>query len=89
MKKLLKKTFNKAIDTEGHQNYSDEDLFNASLIFSHVLLDVMYKTYFEDINLTLKEKKLFAKNAGTDIRNLIELYTDKDMRKIAKKLINK
>lgn len=85
MKKLLEKTFKKAIYIDTHQNYSDKDLFNVTFIFSHVLLDVMYTV---NNKITGKQKMKFAKSCGEEIRELIYGYTDKDMKKIAKKLLN-
>jgi len=69
-----------------HEAYSDRDLFNATEIFQHVLLDVLYTENYPHTN---KEKMLeLAETTGLAIRELILSCTDKDMREIAKNLID-
>ena len=66
------------------QNYTDEDLLNATLIFSHFLLDAIWKT-----NQDMKQKKReeLADYTGKAIRELIKTATGKDMRKVTKEVL--
>jgi hypothetical protein len=66
-----------------YQGYTDEDLFNATEIFSHVLFDVVYS---ENMDLSHKAKLELAENTGKAIRELILASTGKDMHGIVKTL---
>ena len=61
--------------------YSDKDLENATIIFTHFLADVVWR---EGQKLT-KEKKLeLAELTGKAIHGLIIASTGKDMKEIVK-----
>jgi len=65
-------------------NYSDEDLFNATEIFMHVLMD---KLYSKNMDMPLGELEVLAEKAGSSLRKLILVNTGKDMHKVVEKLI--
>jgi len=68
---------------EEYQAYTDRDLFNSSLIFLHVLTDVMWRTNFD---LSKEKKELLAKTTGKALRELIKASTGKDIHEVAKSL---
>jgi hypothetical protein len=63
------------------QDYTEKDLFNATFIFSHILLDNIWRT-----NQDLKQRAVeeLAKSTGLAIRELIKSATDIDMHDVAK-----
>lgn len=68
---------------EEYHAYNDEDLANSTLIFSHFLMDCIYK---ENQHLS-KEKQLeLAETTGMAVRELIRSCTGKDMHELTKKL---
>lgn len=70
-------------NAEIHHEYSDEDLINATLVFSHFLMD---KIYSENQHLS-KEKQLeLAGTTGKAIRALIKASCGKDMHEIVSKI---
>jgi len=66
-----------------YQAYTDRDLFNASIIFLHVLTDVMWRTNFD---LSQEKKLSLAKTTCKALRELIKASTGKDMHDVAKSL---
>ena len=68
---------------EEYQAYTDRDLFNASIIFLHVLTDVMWRTNFD---LSQEKKLSLADTTGKAIRELIKASTGKDTYDVAKNL---
>ena len=64
------------------QDYTEEDLFNATLIFAHILLDNIWRTNQESRQSTREELATYTGNA---IRELIKSATDIDMHNVAKK----
>jgi len=66
-----------------HRGYSDLDLTNASLVFTHVLLDEIFTT-----NKGMSQPKLeeIAVLTGKAIRELILASTGKDMHEVVKNL---
>ena len=71
-------------EADNYHNYTEEDLFNATLIFSHFIMDV---SYTNNVNLLDKEKMDKAEKIGKAIRELIQEATGKDMHVIADKII--
>jgi hypothetical protein len=71
------------VNYETHNGYSEKDLENATIIFMHFLLDVMYT---ENKHLGEKPMLLLAETTGSAIRELIISSTGKDMHDIAKAL---
>ena len=63
------------------RDYTEEDLFNATLIFSHILLDNIWRTN-QDLKKEAREK--LAYSTGNTIKELIKIATDIDMRNVAK-----
>jgi hypothetical protein len=63
------------------QDYTEEDLFNATLIFSHILLDNIWRTNQESRQSTREELATYTGNA---IRELIGSVTYIDMHDVAK-----
>jgi len=68
---------------EEYQVYTDRDLFNATLIFSHFLIDVIWST---NLDLPQEKKLSLAETTGEAIRELIKSSTGKDMHDVAKSL---
>lgn len=86
MKKItqirVEKLANLCLETgETWHKYTDADLINATLIFSHFLMDVIFT---ENQDLTLKKQCDLATYTGKAIRELILASTGKDMHKIIK-----
>ena len=71
---------NICLEQREHQGYTDRDLLNASLIFSHFLLDVIWRT---NLDLPQEKKLSLAKTTGEAIRELIKASTGKDMHDVA------
>ena len=69
-------------EAEIHHGYSDYDLFNASLIFSHFLINVIYT---ENRHLSQEKQLELAETTGKAIRSLIQASTGKDTHEIVKK----
>ncbi len=68
-------------DHGNYNAYSDKDLENGTLIFSHFLMDVVYTS---NKNLTEEKMLELAETTGKAIRELILAATGKDMHEIAK-----
>ena len=68
---------------EEYQAYTDRDLFNSSLIFLHVLIDVIWST---SLHLPQEKKLLLAETTGEALRELIKASTGKDIHDVAKNL---
>jgi hypothetical protein len=66
-----------------HQKYTNYDLYNASLIFSHFLLDIIFT---ENQNLPKDKLEELATTTGEAIRELIRSSTGIDMHELVKKL---
>jgi len=84
MKKIqtqLDKLSNLCLEEDTYQKYSDDDLMNATLVFSHILLDIIYS---ESQHLSFTKQVKLAEKTGEAIRYLILSCTGKDMHKIAK-----
>lgn len=66
-----------------HNRYTDGDLMNATIIFSHILMD---RIYTENQHLPIDKMADMAITTGKAIRELIKVTTGKDMHIIAKNL---
>jgi len=66
-------------DADIHFNYPDKYLADATLVFTHFLMD---KLFTENQDLTLKGQMELAETTGKAIRELIKASTGKDMHKI-------
>jgi hypothetical protein len=69
-------------NAEQYHNYTDKDLENATLIFSHFFMDVIYTTNCHAI--TFEKQLEIAETTGKAIRELILSATGKDMHEIVK-----
>ena len=69
------------LEDDKPQEFTDRDLFNASFIFSHVLIDAIWHT---NKDLSQEKKEELAETAGKMIHELIRSTTDKDMHEITK-----
>lgn len=67
---------------EKFQDYTEKDLFNATIIFSHIFLDNIWRTN-QDLKQEVREE--LANYVGIALRELIKSSTDIDMHKVAKK----
>lgn len=65
-----------------HHEYSDKDLENAVLVFSHFLLDLTYTH-----NRDLPDDRMLdvAHTTGEAIRELVKVTTGKDMHELVKR----
>ena len=91
MKKLIKASLDHLAgwtleQPQEYQEYSDEDLLNATLIFSHVLIDKVFET---NQKLSQKELENLALTTGEAIRELIRSATGLDMHKVTKQVLKK
>ncbi len=68
-------------NAEVHHGYSDCDLLNAVLIFSHFLLDVFYT---ENQHISKKKEEDLAETIGRSIRELVRVSTGKDTHVLLK-----
>ena len=73
-------------NTEKYEGYNDEDLFNITFTFSHILLDIVWTT---NEQLSIDEKSELVETIGKAIRELILASTGKDLHIITKNLLNK
>lgn len=65
---------------EKFHEYTDDDLMNATLIFSHFLMD---KIFDKNKYASRSSHIEIASSAGRDLRNIIIKYAGKDMHEIA------
>jgi len=71
------------LNAENFHGYSDDDLLNATLIFSHFLMDVLFR---ENQHIDFNKQCDLATTTGKAIRELIKASTGKDMHKVAKNM---
>ncbi len=83
----LKRTADYLLTNDGYMEYNDEDLFNATYIFNHVLIDHIWTV--NNKNMTQEEMEELGTKAGTAVRNLIKEFTNKDMHDVASNLLKK
>ena len=69
------------LEKEGPHDYEDKDLINASIIFTHILLDHIWQT---NQDMTNEGREKVAETTGLAIRELIKASTGKDMHEIIK-----
>lgn len=69
------------LSSEKYHEYSDEDLVNASLIFTHIFMDHIYSS-----NQHLDPGSLMelAETSGKALRELIGVATGKDMHELVR-----
>ena len=70
-------------NAETYHNYDDTDLFNATEVFMHFLMD---KIYSENQKLPQEEMEKLATTVGKSVRELIKAATGKDMHEVVKKM---
>ena len=68
-------------NAEAYHQYDDKDLVNATAIFAHFLMDILYTT---NLDLPLNKKMELAETTGLAIRELILASTGKDMHQLVK-----
>ena len=94
MKKLTKKQFKTQVNklvticlerSDTYQVYDDEDLMNASLIFTHIFGDVLFT---ENQHLCFEDRCKVATLAGEAFREFIKVSIGKDMAEVARKTLN-
>lgn len=77
-----------ALDTlnvpQDPQNYTSEDLFNATLVFTHFFTDLSYQ-HMREKKITQEHAELLAEEFGKNVRQTILLATGIDMHLEAKK----
>lgn len=70
-------------ESERYHAYDDTDLLNATVIFSHFLMDKIYGVN-KGVNIELQKE--LATSTGQAIRELIKASTGIDMHTVAKEL---
>ncbi len=70
------------LDSPEYHGYEDFDLMNAVLVFSHFLMDSVYKN---NQHLSLTKQCELAETTGKAVRELILASTGKDTHKLFKK----
>lgn len=68
-------------NSDEYHNYSHLDLMNATMIFSHYLIDMIWKTNQE---MRQEKREELAKTVGEAIRELIISSTGVDMHEVVK-----
>ncbi len=68
------------LSEDTYQEYNDTDLMNATIVFSHILLDVIYAKNCD--KLSFEDMATLAETAGKAIRELVSMTTDKDLHDI-------
>ena len=68
-------------DGNDYHGYNDHDLVNATLIFSHFLMESVYQG---SQHLSFKDQCTLAAYSGKAVRELIIATTGKDMHKLIK-----
>lgn len=72
------------LETAGEKrDYNNNDLLNATLIFSDVLFNKVYELV-EIENIDSDTASVMAEKCGAEIRAIIKKYTNIDMHDIAK-----
>lgn len=85
MKKEINKLAIKVLENSGvYREYSDEDLADATLIFTEVFLAKIHD--YHKSKLTQKELEKIAEEAGKSLRQTILLFTGVDMHEAVKNL---
>lgn len=82
---MLERIFATVINANGPHNFTDRAFFDAMYLFTSVAGDVMFQLMQEegmdkDVRMDMAEK------FGAELRQLIKVYTGKDMHEIAEKL---
>jgi len=71
------------LENPEYQVYEDKDLINATTIFSHFLIDMIWTT---NQKLSQSKREKLAETTGKEIRKLILKATGKDTHKMIKNL---
>jgi hypothetical protein len=71
------------LEEDTFRGYTSRDLFNATEVFAHILLDVQF---LKGAQLPKKKRELLAEETGKAIRELIIAATGIDMHAVAANL---
>ena len=82
---ILERIFATVINANGPHNFTDRAFFDATFLFQSIAGDVMFQLMQheemdKDVRMDMAEK------FGLELRQLIKVYTGKDMHQIAEKL---
>lgn len=69
------------LENEGPHFYENKDLVNATLVFTHFLMDHIWQA---NVDMTNEGREKVALRTGEAIRELIKASTDKDMHELIK-----
>lgn len=69
-------------DAEVYHGYTDRDMLNATLVFSHFFMDKIYE--YHKGKLTQEGMERLAEEAGKSLRQTVQLFTGLDMHVLAK-----
>ena len=70
-------------DSDTYRDYSDKELVNATVVFSHFLFGEVYK---KNLGMDQAAHMAKAEESGRDIRDLIQKLTGKDMHILVKQV---
>lgn len=84
---MLERIFATVINTQGPHNFTDRAFFDATYLFQSVAGDVMFQL-MQNEAMDKETRMDMAEKFGKELRQLIKVYTGKDMHQIAEQLAN-
>lgn len=82
---MLERIFATVINAQGPHNFTDRAFFDATYLFQSVAGDVMFQL-MQNEAMDKETRMDMADKFGKELRQLIKVYTGKDMHQIAEKL---
>ena len=82
---MLERIFATVINANGPHNFTDRAFFDATFLFQSVAGDVMFQLMQEEA-MDKDIRMDMAYKFGAELRQLIKVYTGKDMHQIAENL---
>ena len=82
---MLERIFATVINANGPHNFTDRAFFDATFLFQSVAGDVMFQL-MQNEAMDKESRMDMAEKFGIELRQLIKVYTGKDMHLIAEKL---
>ena len=84
MQNKIKDLAMECLETEGIQNYTPQDLLNASLVFTHFFTELSFRHLIK-LPITKEGREELAKEFGQNIHQTVKLATGVDLHEEAKK----
>ena len=79
----LEELSNMCLEEEGFNDYTDQDLINATLVFTHFFLDHIFSS---NKGLAADDMEELAVKSGEAVRELIRAATGKDMHELVARI---